>query len=89
MVKFCVYRGLGSGYSYTNMTNFFKMNNYCIFYCKTFIVTTAIMGDNSESKVTLYFTGELFHRLANQNRGHIRVMLELPIRYHTCNVCYL
>ena len=24
----------------------------------------------------LYFTGEVFHRLANQNRGHIRVMLE-------------
>ena len=24
----------------------------------------------------LYFTGEVFRRLANQNRGHIRVMLE-------------
>ena len=24
----------------------------------------------------LYFTGEGFRRLANQNRGHIRVMLE-------------
>ena len=24
----------------------------------------------------LYFTGEVFHRLANQNRGYIRVMLE-------------
>ena len=24
----------------------------------------------------LYFTREVFHHLANQNRGHIRVMLE-------------
>ena len=24
----------------------------------------------------LYFIGEVFHRLANQNRGHIHVMLE-------------
>ena len=24
----------------------------------------------------LYFTGEVFRRLANQNRGHIHVMLE-------------
>ena len=24
----------------------------------------------------LYYTGEVFHRLANQNRGHIHVMLE-------------
>ena len=29
----------------------------------------------------LYFTGEGFHRLANQNRGHIRVMLEYLV-YH-------
>ena len=28
----------------------------------------------------LYFTGEVFRRLANQNRGHIRVMLEYRIR---------
>ena len=27
----------------------------------------------------LYFTGEGFRRLANQNRGHIRVMLEYCI----------
>ena len=27
----------------------------------------------------LYFTGEVFCRLANQNRGHIRVMLEFGI----------
>ena len=48
MVKLCVYHGLGGGYSYSNMTNYFKMNNYCIFYCKTLIVMTAIMGDNRE-----------------------------------------
>ena len=27
----------------------------------------------------LYFTGEVFHRLANQNRGHICVMLEYAV----------
>ena len=30
----------------------------------------------------LYFTGEVFCRLANQNRGHIRVMLEYLIYQH-------
>ena len=31
----------------------------------------------------LYFTGEVFRRLPNQNRGHIRVMLEYIItRYN-------
>ena len=48
MVKFCVYRGFGGGYSYSHMANHFKMNNHCKFYCKTFIVTTAIMSDNRE-----------------------------------------
>ena len=28
----------------------------------------------------LYFTNEVFRRLANQNRGHIRVMLECRIK---------
>ena len=41
-----------------------------------FIVTTAIMSDNRELPGMLYFTREGFRRLANQNRGHIRVMLE-------------
>ena len=36
------------GYSYSNVTNYFKMNNYCKFYGKTFIVTRAIMNDNRE-----------------------------------------
>ena len=48
MLEFCIYRGLVRGYSYSNMTNYFKMNNYCKFYCKRFIVTTAIMNDNRE-----------------------------------------
>ena len=48
MVKFCLYHGVGGGYSYSNMTNNFKMNNYCKFYCKTFIVTRDIMSDNRE-----------------------------------------
>ena len=45
ILKFCVYRGLGGDYSYSNMTNYFKMTNYSKFYCKTVIVTTAIMSD--------------------------------------------
>ena len=32
----------------------------------------------------LYFTGEVFHHLANQNRGHIRVMLEYQINLFGC-----
>ena len=31
----------------------------------------------------LYFTGEVFRRLANQNRGHIRVMLEFAFNHNT------
>ena len=79
MVKFCVCHGLGGGYSYSNMTNYFKMNKYHKFYCKTFIVTTATMSDNRSYLVILYFIREGFRRLANQNRGHIRVMLEFQI----------
>ena len=45
ILKFCVYCGLGGGYSYSNMANYFKLNKYCKFYCKRFIV---IMGDNRE-----------------------------------------
>ena len=26
------------------------ISGYCIFYCKTFIVTTVVMGDNMESQ---------------------------------------
>ena len=44
----CVYHGLVRGYSYSNMINYFKMNNYCEFYGKVFIVTTAIMSENKE-----------------------------------------
>ena len=55
MVKFCVYCGYGGGYSYSNMTYYFKMNNYCKFYGKTFIVTRAITSDNRE----LYFILEV------------------------------
>ena len=54
-VKFWVYRGFGGCYSYSNMTNYFKMNNYCKFYCMTFIVTTAIMSDNRESQCYAVF----------------------------------
>ena len=48
MVKFYVYCGFGGGYSYSNMTNYFKMNNHCKFYGITFIVMAAIMSDNRE-----------------------------------------
>ena len=40
--------GGGGGYSYSNMTHYFKINNYDKFYCKTCIGTTAIMSDNRE-----------------------------------------
>ena len=73
MVKFCVYPGFGGGYSYSNVNNYFKVNNYCKFCGKTFIVTIAIMSDIREM---LYFTLEVFRCLANQNHGHICVMLE-------------
>ena len=45
MVKFCV---LSGHYSYSNMTNYFKMNYYCKFYGKMVIGATATMSDNSE-----------------------------------------
>ena len=32
----------------------------------------------------LCFTGEVFRRLANQNRGHICVMLEIVFGGHHC-----
>ena len=72
MVKFCIYPGFGGGYSYSNMTNYFARNNYCKLSGKTFIVMRAIMSDIRE----LQGSAELFRCLANQNRGHIRVMLE-------------
>ena len=70
-VKFCVYNGLGGDYSYSNMTNYFKMNNYCKFHGDTVIVMTAIMSDYYAD-----FTHEIFPRLTNHNRGHSCVMLE-------------
>ena len=38
------------------------------------------MSDNGEKQVMLYFTDEVFCCLANQNRGHIRVMSECRIK---------
>ena len=38
--------------------------------CYFYISTIGIMSDNRESEVMLYFTDEVFRRLANQNRGH-------------------
>ena len=58
------------------MKNYFKMNNYCNFYSKAVIVMTAIMSNNRECRVVLYFTSEVFRRLANQIHGQICVMLE-------------
>ena len=43
MVKFCIYHGFEGGYSYSNMTNYFKMNNDCKFYCKTVVVREPII----------------------------------------------
>ena len=65
------------------MRNGNKMNNYSKFYCKTFIVKTAIMSDKREWQGYAVFYLEVFCRLANQKRGHIRVMLEsrIPLSY--------
>ena len=75
IVKFCVYRGLGGDYSYSNMTNYFKMNNYSKFYCKTFIVTTAIMSDKRELQGYAVFF-----------RGSISLFSQSELRTHLCHV---
>ena len=75
MVKFCVYRGLGGSYSYSNMTNYFKLNNYCKFYCKTFIVMAAIMSDNRERPGYAVFY-----------QGRISLFSQSELRTHPCHV---
>ena len=71
MVKFCVYRGLGGGYCYFNMTNYFKMHNYCKFYCKMFIVTTAIMSDNRELPgYAAFYQGRISSFSQSESRTH-------------------
>ena len=78
MVKFCVYHGLGGGYSYSNMTDYFKMNNYCKFYCKMFIVTTATMSDNRELPgYAVFYQGRLSLFSQSESRTHpchVRIM---------------
>ena len=62
MIKFYVYYAFGEGYSYSNMINYFKMNNYCKIYGKTFIVMRAIMSDSRELQGILplkYFVVQL------------------------------
>ena len=51
-----------------------------IFVCFLYIITIAIMSDNRDSGVMLYFIDEVFRWLGNQNRGHICVMLECRIK---------
>ena len=80
--------GGGGGYPYSNMTNYFKVNNYHKFYSKTVIVTTAIMSNNSK----LYpcyadFTHEIFPGLTNQNRGHSNLMLEYHLTFTDVQYC--
>ena len=58
------------------MTNYYKRSNYYIFCAKMFIVTAAIMSDNGEKKIMLYYIPEVFRRLANKIHGHICVTLE-------------
>ena len=71
MVKFCVYHGLGGGYSYSNMTNYFKMHNYCKFYCKMFIVTTDIMSDNRELPgYAVFYQGRISSFSQSESRTH-------------------
>ena len=59
MVKLCVCPGFGGVYSYSNMTNYFKMKNYCKFCSKTF-VTRAIMSDIREFQVYAVFYSKYF-----------------------------
>ena len=40
------------------------------FVCYFYNITIAIVSDNRGSEVMVYFTDEVFCRLANQNRGH-------------------
>ena len=63
------------------MTNYFKMNNYCKYYGKMVIVTTAIMSDNSKLPGYADFTPEVFCPLANEIHGHIPSMLEYCLHY--------
>ena len=53
------------------MTNYFKMNNYCKFYCKTFIVTTVIMSDNRESPgYAVFYQGRILSFSQSESRTH-------------------
>ena len=71
MVKFYVYHGLGGDYSYSNMTNYFKMNSYSKFYCKTVIVTTAIMSDKREKQDYAVFYQESISSFSqSESRTH-------------------
>ena len=66
MEKFCVYHSLVG--DYFNTINYFTINNYCKFYCKTVIIVTATMSDNSELVGYADFTRAILCHLANQNR---------------------
>ena len=85
MVKFCVYRGLGGDYSYSNMTNYFKMNNYSKFYCKTVIVTTAIMSDKREYQgYAVFYRGSISSFSQSESRTHlchVRMGYQMPNQF--------
>ena len=84
MLKFCVYRGFGGGYFYSNMTNYFKMNNYAKFYCKTFIAMTAIMSDKKEQQgYAVFYQGSILSFSQSESRTHscnVRMLIKLPLK---------
>ena len=47
------------------------------------------MGESLSPPCILYFTSEVFRHLANQNRGHIRVMLEFTIVIYLKIICHV
>ena len=65
-------------YGYFTEANCKYLNK--IFVCCFYHITIATMSDNREPEIMLYFTDEVFRHLANQNRGHIHVMLEYRIK---------
>ena len=54
-------------YGYFTEANCKYLNK--IFVCCFYNITIATMSDNREPQIMLYFTDEVFRRLANQNRG--------------------
>ena len=60
MVQNSAFTMVWRGYSYSNVTKYFKLNNYNKFYSKMVIVMTGKMSDNSNLPGYADFTIRLF-----------------------------